>query len=96
MAATVGLLVAIAAALAAVRSIAIRLWKFGKWCVRVAKGIEAIHGLIEHELQPNSGGSMYDKLTRVDDVLAEHIAESTKDRERLAVVEHVLGIPPSV
>lgn len=96
---TLGLIAVIAGALAGAVYIGKTLWKFARWCIRVAKGVEVIHGLIQHELTPNGGGSLHDKITRTDNAaqatalaLAEHLIVAQRDHDDLAAVMRQLGL----
>jgi hypothetical protein len=50
------------------------------WVREGLRRFDALDQLVQHELRPNSGGSLYDKLTRLDQARAEH-------SRRLASVE---------
>lgn len=65
------------------------LWRWGRGLARM---VEAVHGLVEHELQPNSGGSLYDMVKRIDTWREDHILESVADRESLAEVRRHVGL----
>lgn len=65
------------------------LWRWGR---ELARTVEAVHGLVEHELKPNSGGSLFDMVKRIDEWRGVHTAEAAADRERLAAVEAKLGM----
>ncbi|QSR25515.1 hypothetical protein CFH99_07745 [Nocardioides aromaticivorans] len=65
------------------------VWRWGRG---LARTLDAVHGLVEHELKPNSGGSLFDMVKRIDDWRGLHITEAAADRERLAAVEAKLGM----
>lgn len=65
------------------------LWRWGRGLARM---VEAVHGLVEHELQPNSGGSLYDMVKRIDAWREGHIVESIADRDSLAEVRRHVGL----
>lgn len=54
--------------------------------------IERLWLLVEHELKPNSGTSLRDKVDETNRMLTTHLSEAAHDRERLAAVEAKLGI----
>lgn len=62
--------------------------------VNAARRVVAIHTLIEHELKPNSGGSIKDQLTRIDlqlNPLADRVQDMARrmsEVERLVHVDH--------
>jgi hypothetical protein len=65
------------------------LWRWGRGLARM---VDAIHGLVEHELQPNSGGSLYDMVKRIDVWREDHVTESEGDRASLAEVRRFIGL----
>lgn len=45
--------------------------------------IDAIHGLVEHQLRPNGGESLFDKVTRLDQWRGDHEEITQSDRSRI-------------
>lgn len=43
------------------------LHRFGLGCYRLTRAIHDTFDLVNHELRPNSGGSLYDAIRRIDD-----------------------------
>lgn len=64
----------------------------GRFAWRAFLMLDALHGLVEHELKPNGGGSLHDKITRTEQNLAEHLLVTAEDQARLAAVERHLGL----
>lgn len=53
--------------------------------------IERLYQLVEHELKPNSGSSMYDKVTRLDEGFTQHLQDSAIDHQLLAEHDALLA-----
>ena len=51
------------------------------------RSFEVMANIVKHELTPNSGGSIYDKVTRLDTALKEHLVHSDEMDDRLIAVE---------
>lgn len=59
-------IVLIGAATGAIATILHYGWKVARGAYRMAKRIESTFELVDHELRPNSGSSLYDAIKRID------------------------------
>ena len=67
-------------------------WKAVRGIQRGMAVLDAMHRLVAHELKPNGGGSLHDKVTRIDNTLTTHLTDAASDHERLVAVEQHLGL----
>lgn len=56
------------------------------------KAFEVLSDLVAHELTPNSGGSLHDKITRIDKSLGDHLEVAQRDHDDLQLVKQHLGL----
>ncbi len=58
----------------------------GRVLHRTVRTLDAVHGLVEHQLRPNGGESVYDMAKETRDWSREHQEQADDDRRVLAEV----------
>lgn len=64
----------VAVALLALGALIGKIWNGGKKVYKAVDTIERLEKLLDHEMTPNSGGSIKDQITRIELKIDEHIS----------------------
>jgi hypothetical protein len=83
---------AVCAALVAMAALLAGLWRLVVKIKRAADYLEALHDLASYQLNPNSGGSLVDKVTALGEWTLAHDAKHDDDKDELWSVLSSHGI----